>query len=493
MSRNNFSPRALASAPAWALRALAVLVCLAGFAAGAAADTAVLPADGPHATSVILMIGDGMGGNHIDAARWEKAGGDLAAYATVTLAMDRLPSSGTVSTSAADQVVTDSAAAITALMTGEKANYGVIGQDRSAIRGSSDGVRLVTLAELAEADGRSTGVVTDTRVTHATPAGAFAHVNHRDNELLIGSQLAESGLDVVLGGGYRFLLPWGVPDPWGVEGYRADGRDLVAGARAEGYTVVSNATALRAVRAGAGTKLLGLFATNEMEYAAKRAARGQPSLAEMTGKALSVLATDPDGFVLLVEGGLIDWASHYNDYQDMTGEVLAFDDAVEVSRVFAEQHPGTLLVVTADHECGGLSVRDVENRTKTFFFQHGGHTAADVRVMASGPGAAAFDGRRMENTGVFEIMRAALGLGTAAPTPTPGVTTVPGAVGAPGDRDGDGRYEDVNGNGRADFADVVLYFNQMTWIAENEPLAAFDFNANTRIDFADVTWLFNRL
>jgi alkaline phosphatase len=476
--------------PAAPVRIVIVALVIIALQGGAAAAAGPDPGCGPQARNVILMIGDGMGPVHIEAARWAKAGCDLDAYASVSLAMDRLEYSGTVSTAAADAVVTDSAAAATALMTGVRTDKGVIGQDPSAVFGSADGVRLATIAELAAASGRATGVVSNTRLTHATPAGAYAHVNNRDNERLIASQFIDSDLDVALGGGYDLFIPWSVASPWGANGSRTDGRDLVAEARAEGYTVVTGASGLAAVPARPGTRLLGLFGPDHLHYDRERGAE-EPALAEMTRQALSVLEADEDGFFLMVEGGLIDFASHYNDNQDTTDEVLAFDDAVQVALGFADRHPGTLLIVTADHECGGLTVRDVEGRTKTFFFVTTGHTAADVRIMASGPFADRVDNRRIENTRVFEIMRDAIGGAPAAPTP--GVVAVPGGTGLPRDLDDDGLCEDVNGNGRADFADVVLFFNQMTWIAANEPVAAFDCNGNGRIDFADVVRLYETL
>ncbi len=145
----------------------------------------------------------------------------------------------------------------------------------------------------------------------------------------------------------------------------------------------------------------------------------------MTGKALSVLSTDPDGFFLMVEGGQIDTAAHANDYAAMTGEVLAFDDAVRTAIAFADAHPDTLLIVTADHETGGLTLRDNGDRALSSSFTTTGHTATDVPVMASGPGADRFGSRRIDNTQVFEVMRDAMNLSPITPTPTSGSVAVP--------------------------------------------------------------------
>ena len=362
------------------------------------------------------MIGDGMGPNQVEAARWEKAGHNPVTYRSTSLAMDRLAYRGTVSTASANSAVTDSAAAVTALMTGTKTDNGVIGLDPA-------GRRLTTVAEMADAGGRVDGRGLDQRITHATPAGVYAHVSTRDNELLIARQFIDSDLDVALGGGYRYFISTATTDPWGAKGYRTDGRNLVSEAKAQGYTVATTASALSAVPATAGTKVLGLFASSAMAYESERAGTQQPSLTAMTSKALSVLSTDPDGFFLMVEGAHIDTAAHANDYADMTGETLAFDSAVQTALTFASQHPDTLLIVTADHETGGLTMRTNADGTLSFRFTTTGHTATNVPIRASGPGAERFSATTVPNTQVFAVMRDAMNPGPAV-TPTP---AVPGA------------------------------------------------------------------
>ena len=449
--------------------------------------------DEAHAKNVILLIGDGMGHGQVDAARWERSGHNLTAYRSPLLAMDRLAYAGNVSTASASAPITDSAAAITALLTGVRTNNGVIGQDATAVCGVSDGAWLETIAELAGAGGRATGAVSNMRLTHATPAGVYAHVNSRDNELLIARQFLDSGLDVGLSGGYCYFINQTATDPWGAPGLRTDGQDLVAAAQAKGYTVVTTAPLLDAVPAAPGTKMLGLFAPSEMRYESERPGSQQPSVAEMAEKAISVLSADDDGFFLMVEGGMIDAASGNNDYAAMTSETLAFDDAVRTALAFADRHPDTLLIVTADHETGGVTRGENSDGTPSFFFTATDHTAADVPIMASGPGADRIGTGTIRNTQVFELMRDAMDLVPVTPTPTHRVAAVPPETALPTDGNGDGVCEDVNGNGRKDFADVVLFFNQMSWIAASEPVAAFDDNANGRIDFADVVWLFNHL
>lgn len=384
------------------------------------------PGTGPaHAKNVILMIGDGMGSAELTAARWERADGDLTAYSPTSLAMDRLDYSGRVTTLAADSPVTDSAAAISALLTGAKTNRGVIGLDATTVKGASDGPRLTNIAEMAMAKGRATGVITTSRVTDATPAGTYAHVNDRDDEVLIADQLIASGIDVALGGGYRSFINGTSEDPWGKEGRRTDGRDLIAVARSQGYTVVTSASELGAAPVAPGTRVLGLFDTSTMEYESGRDETKQPGLSEMTAKAVDLLATDPDGFFLLVEGGLIDHAASDRDYEDAVGETLAFDDAVKTALDFADAHPDTLVIVTADHETGGLILqgsghgvggifasgsRIDRNETGLTFGDSASHTAVDVPIMASGPGADRVCHGTIDNTQVFGIMRDAMGL-----------------------------------------------------------------------------------
>ena len=125
----------------------------------------------------------------------------------------------------------------------------------------------------------------------------------------------------------------------------------------------------------------------------------------MTGKALSVLAADPDGFFLTVEGAQIDTTANANNRTAMIGEVLAFDDAVRTAIAFADAHPDTLLIVTADHETGGMSAQQNGDGTLSFSFTTTSHTAADVPIRASGPGAERFNATTVRNTRVFDILR----------------------------------------------------------------------------------------
>ncbi len=384
------------------------------------------------AQNVILLIGDGMGYSELTAARWEKANRSLATYATTSLALDHLEYSGYVTTYCADSFITDSAPAATAIMAGVKTNLGVIGEDATAVNKKSDGVRVASIAELAKAAGKATGAVTTTRITHATPAGLFAHVYDRDNETLISAQLLASKMDVALGGGYPYFVNATAKDPWGTKGKRTDGRNLVTEFQSAGYTVVNNSTGLATVKAKEGAKVLGLFSSSHMEYDRARNTTNEPSLTAMTEKALEILSKDRDGFFLMVEGGRIDHAGHARDYANDTGDTLAFDAAVEKALDFAESDGHTLVIVTADHETGGLTLGATTNANYSagmnpYFASSGNlttdtagksvialdpveasHTAVDVPILASGPGAATFGHGLIDNTAIFAGMKGAL-------------------------------------------------------------------------------------
>ena len=278
-------------------------------------------------------------------------------------------------------------------MGGVKTNLGVIGQDATAVNKKTDGMRVVSIAELAKAAGKATGAVTTTRITHATPAGLYAHVNDRDNETLISTQLLASGTDVALGGGYLYFINATVKDPWGSKGKRTDGRNLITEFQSAGYTVVNNSTGLAGVKAREGTKVLGLFSSSHMEYDRARSAN-EPGLAAMTGKALDILSKDRDGFFLMVEGGRIDHAGHARDYANTTGDTLAFDEAVQTALDFAGKKRDTLVIVTADHETGGLTLGATTNANygagMSPYFPSGGNLTKD----AAGKPIIALDPRR---------------------------------------------------------------------------------------------------
>lgn len=295
---------------------------------------------------IILFVGDGMGVATITAARIHA--GFLegrAAPVTATLAIDQAPMVSLVRTYSADQIVTDSAAAITAMLSGHKVPNGAV----CCIPNGAATDTLRTVFTLAEEMGLATGVVTTTRITHATPAGAYAHVLDRDDELAIATHLFPNenpllgdGLEVILGGGRSYFLP----EAQG--GRRTDGRDLLSELTAAGYTLADHRQGL-STAATTASRVCGLYGSSHMAYSIDRLeeAPDQPSLAEMVDAALEVLSRYPR-FLLLVEGGRIDHALHETNGRRAVTEMLEFDRAVAVA--LARGTKETLILVTSDHD-----------------------------------------------------------------------------------------------------------------------------------------------
>ncbi|QTL93003.1 alkaline phosphatase [Aeromonas jandaei] len=308
---------------------------------------------GSGARNVIFFLGDGMGLNTLTAARIYGVGEEGS------LTIDTLPETAFIKTFSHDSQVTDSAPSMSAYMTGIKSNNGVISMDSDATQESncskSAGKPVTTLLELAKAAGRGTGVVTTTRVTHATPAATYAHLCNRDLEADIAAQLVpggagynsalKGGIDVVLGGGSSFFLPKAD------KGKREDGRNLISEMKAKGYQFAGNLDELN--KAEAGKPLLGLFGASHMKYDLDRPA-SEPSLAQMTLAAIKQLTEKKQGYFLMVEGGRIDHALHDTNAKRALQDTLAFDNAIkatldEVKKTDPELK-NTLIVVTADHD-----------------------------------------------------------------------------------------------------------------------------------------------
>jgi alkaline phosphatase len=315
--------------------------------------------------NVILCVGDGMGIASITGARilhGERQG--LAHTATAELFVDSMPYTALVRTYSLDGIVTDSAAAMTAMVCGEKVPDGWLAM---APGDGTAPLRLRTILEIAESQGLATGVVTTTRVTHATPAACYAHVRDREQESEIAQQLLPGdphyntelgdGVEVVLGGGRATFLPEkgadgrAYRDEEGVAGRRRDGRNLIEAFRRSGYLYVQNRSALLNLDPKTTPRLLGLFDASHMAYEDERSAErtGEPSLTEMVTVAVSILSQDPDGYFLMIEGGRIDHALHANQGIRALNETLAFDQAVRAAASLADPRE-TLLLVTADHD-----------------------------------------------------------------------------------------------------------------------------------------------
>jgi len=415
MSRARSAWRAAAT-----LVLLSALVVAASAACGGEEEPSDARVDLSTARSVILLIGDGMGSPHRTAARLYSVGREGQ------LAMDTLPIAGMARTWSTESVVTDSAAAGTALATGVKTYNKAISVD-------VDENPVQTILEMAQDAGKSVGLVTTVQLAHATPAVFAAHNPDRDAYLEIALDMFDHDVDVLLGGGENHFLPAGTTGCYPGDGERTDDRNLIDEAIAKGYTYVCTEADFDAVDPATTDKLLGTFADDGMErpYA--------PSLADMTAKAIDILSKNPEGFFLMVEGGQIDWAAHVNQALNTIGDTLGFDEAVVAALDFQTQHPDTLAIVTADHTTGGLTIEDVpgdedcpdpndddsrECNTPYYedgpFEERGGgtfwldwtslnHTGGEVPVTAIGPHAIDLTGY-YENTHIFEVMREALGL-----------------------------------------------------------------------------------
>lgn len=287
------------------------------------------------AKNVIVFVGDGMGPSTVTAARWYKTQNNMG-----PLYVDSLPYTAVVTTESANSIVTDSAPAATALFSGHETNNGMINwYDNKTYR---------TILDDARDAGLSTGLVTTTRITHATPAGCYARIADRDDELTIARQLYDANVDVIMGGGRQFFLNNTTADPEsGKPGKRTDA-NLVEAFKAKGYKYVWNESAFQSL--GNKGKVLALFEPSHMQYEADRAADagGEPSLAGMTEKAIRILSQDRDGYFLMVEGGRIDHASHEGKAYKTVTDTIAFDDAVAKAAGMVDLKD-TLIIVVADH------------------------------------------------------------------------------------------------------------------------------------------------
>ena len=315
---------------------------------------ALLPSgdDPQKAKYVFLFIGDGMGLAQVNlteaylAALEDKIGFEH-------LNFTKFPQAGFVSTYANNQMITCSAAAGTALATGYKTNIGRISMDPSG------SVPFESIASKAQRSGNKVGVVTSTSIDHATPAVFYAHQPDRDMYFEIGVQLTQSDFDFFAGGG--FLIPDGT-----LAGKEVN---LVGLAKENGFNVVNTREGFEKLAPGAGKTLL-LSPKPASEGSLPFALDQEPgdfTLADYTSKAISLLDNEK-GFFLMVEGGKIDWACHKNDGASAIQEVIAFDQAIGYAVAFYEKHPDeTLIIVTADHETGGLALGNAETGYESHF------------------------------------------------------------------------------------------------------------------------------
>ncbi|MDP1508645.1 alkaline phosphatase [Paenibacillus sp. CMAA1739] len=291
--------------------------------------------------NVIILIPDGMANDATALARWYKGS---------SLTLDSM-ASGMVRTHSADAPIADSAPAGTAFATGHKSHTGYVGvlPDEATMPGQQPiaaGEAKKPVASILEASklaGKSTGIIATSEIMHATPADFTAHYPDRKNYDALSMQQAYNGVDVVLGGGGKFLEPVG----------RKDGQDVIAQIKDQGYDYVTTPEGLKN---STSSKLWGSFSPEALAYDLDRDAAKEPSLAEMTTKAIDVLSKNDKGFFLMVEGSKVDWAAHANDPTGIISDVLSFDEAVKVALDYAKQNQNTVVVAVTDHGNGGLTI-----------------------------------------------------------------------------------------------------------------------------------------
>jgi alkaline phosphatase len=306
--------------------------------------------------NVIIMVPDGCSISIQTLARLYKGSG---------LNLDQL-NSGTVRTYAASSMVTDSSAASTAFSTGHKTTLGTLSmgpKEEGLIEGYKPTAKayypIATVLEGAKMKGMATGIIATTEVFDATPGAFASHVSSRRDFNDIVKQMVYQDINVVLGGGGQYLFPQGMATPFMdqdggiIFGARGDSEDLTDALNKKGYKFVNDRDALSGIHKG---RVWGIFSEGNMSPEMLRAKDkpSQPSIAEMTEKAIELLSKEDNGFLLVVEGSQVDLAGHANDPKYMVTEFLAFDEAVGRALDFAEKDGKTLLIAFADHNTGGL-------------------------------------------------------------------------------------------------------------------------------------------
>lgn len=294
--------------------------------------------------NVILMIGDGMSQEAITLARHYKDSKD-GVYGNDSLAMDEI-ATGAVHTSWINGPITDSAPSATAYSTGNKT------KDKHVATSAED-KPLATILEGAKLEGKGTGVIMTCEVPHATPADFTAHNDSRSNYKSILSQQVNNNLDVVLGGGLGWKHQYGIEDDKEFSKLQDEMKNKI---KEEGYDLVETNKDMKNSKSN---KLWGMFSDADLAYDFDRKSdkdSTEPSLGEMTNKAIDVLKKNEKGFFLMVEGSKVDWAAHANDTAGLVNDILAYDDAVKAAIEFAKKDKNTIVISTTDHANSGISL-----------------------------------------------------------------------------------------------------------------------------------------
>jgi alkaline phosphatase len=321
--------------------------------------------------NIIFLIGDGMGISQIFAGLTANQG---------KLFLENCKYIGFSKTQSLDNYITDSAAGGTALSCGVKTYNGAIGVD-------ADTIPVKTILEDAEEKGLATGLVSTSAITHATPASYIAHQPNRGMYEEIAADFLKTDIDVFIGGGIGHFVG------------RKDGRNLITELREKGYTVESDLAKIKKVKEG---KLAGLTA---QIHNPRMAERGN-MLPASTQTAINILSKNDKGFFLMVEGSQIDWGGHASSTIYVVEDMLDFDQTIGNAIKFAAKDGETLVVVTADHETGGMAITggDMNTGMVKGSFPTGDHTGVMVPVFSYGPGAEQFTGI-MDNTEIHTKMK----------------------------------------------------------------------------------------
>ncbi len=318
--------------------------------------------------NIILMIGDGMGVTQVYAGMTANKG---------NLNLEETQYVGLIETYSASNYITDSGAGGTAISIGKKTYNGAIGVDK-------DTVPHKNILEIYDESGKSTGVISTSSITHATPASFIAHRKSRHDYEGIAEDFLKSPVDVFIGGGFNHFTE------------REDQRDLTTELEEKGFDVYYDIDSAQS----SNKNQIAVF-TAEDHNPPQMEGRGE-MLVEATKLAINKLSTDEDGFFLMVEGSQIDWGGHDNNLEYVISEMLDFDRAIGVAMDFAKKNGETLVVITSDHETGGLALTggNMESGEVEGVFSTGGHTSVIVPVFSYGPGADVFSGI-YENTDIF--------------------------------------------------------------------------------------------
>ncbi|MDQ0508665.1 alkaline phosphatase [Peptoniphilus ivorii] len=380
------------------LRVAALALALTTTLASAMPAHAALKEDYGKAKNVIVMIPDGSSVEAVTYARWIDEDN--------TLNIDDM-ATGLIRTNNAPTPIADSAPAGTAMATGVKSESPFVGSypSKAGMPGSEgfDAKRakmpIANHIEAAERQGKSTGIVSTSNVQHATPADFSAHHPNRNNYDALAEQQVFQGMEVVLGAGSKSLEAEN----------RGDKEDLITEIKAQGYDYFTTPDAMKASTAD---KIWGMFDPSALANDWDRDPAKEPSLAEMTDKAIDVLSKNDKGFFLMVEGSKPDWSAHANDPMGIASEILAFDNAVGVAKKFAKEHPGTVVISATDHGTGGFTIGNDKTTKGYDRFDIDHFTKIVKNSKLTGEGAAALLNEDRSNAA--EVAKQAFGIDLTA-------------------------------------------------------------------------------